>query len=249
VLADNNQFRPDTLPLRNPPAADPRFPGENDLDPFQVLPSSTDTPAVTLANTPPPLYMLYLLVAWLHTQCKLAFTACSAVLVVVAHILMAAGVTFGNGERSSYVSLTSVINNLGVEPVFQVLPICPLCMEPYPASRPTDTACDRCSTPLFKRIPSLDRRRRTTEDIVRPVLQCASMSVEAQLRAILEIPGMEDEMEQWRDVPRTPGVYNDMFDGRVPQQLKGPDGRPFFENPKPANSTELRIGGVLGFDW
>jgi hypothetical protein len=193
--------------------------------------------------------MVYLLVAWLHTQCKLAFTACGAVLVVVAHILMAAGVVYDDGQRSTYVSLTSVINNIGVEPVFQVLPMCPECMEPYPSSRAANSCCDRCAAPLFKKIPRLDRRRRTGENVVRPLLQCPSMSIESQLRAILDVPGMEDEMDHWRSVPRSPGVYNDIFDGRVTRELKGPDGRPFFENPAPAGSTELRIGVVLGFDW
>jgi hypothetical protein len=75
------------------------------------------------------------------------------------------------------------------------------------------------------------------------------MTIEAQLRGILEVPGMEDELEQWRYTTRTSGKYIDMFDGRVPRNIKAHDGHPFFENPLPAGSTELRIGLVLGFDW
>jgi hypothetical protein len=75
------------------------------------------------------------------------------------------------------------------------------------------------------------------------------MGIETQLRGILAIPGMEDELEQWRRLERRPGTYRDMFDGQVPRNIKGPDERPFFENPVPDNSTELRIGLVLGLDW
>jgi hypothetical protein len=235
------------LPLHSPPSADPRHPGENEPDPFYVPPSAVSTPSITSASTSTPLYILYLLVAWLHTQCKLAFTACGAVLVVVAHILAAANVPFG--ERPAYTTLTSVMTNLNIEPAFQVLPLCPRCMEPYPANRDTSSVCDECANPLFAHIKRHDRRHAHAEDIARPLLQCPFMSIEQQLRTLLEVPGMEDELEQWRHVPRTPGKYHDMFDGRVPQEIKGPDEQPFFENPLPPDSTELRIGLVLGFDW
>jgi hypothetical protein len=76
------------------------------------------------------------------------------------------------------------------------------------------------------------------------------MSIESQIQAILETPGMEDELEQWRYAARTSGEYHNMFDGRIARNIKACDGRPFFENPLPAAiSKELRIGLVLGFDW
>jgi hypothetical protein len=75
------------------------------------------------------------------------------------------------------------------------------------------------------------------------------MSIEAQLRAILAVPGMVQAMDAWCSVDRMTGQYKDMFDGRVAQHVKGVDGKVFFENPAPAGSKELRIGLVLGFDW
>jgi hypothetical protein len=75
------------------------------------------------------------------------------------------------------------------------------------------------------------------------------MSIEHQLRAIIDTPGMENELEKWRGAHRVEGEYNDMFDGRIARKIKGSDGRPFFENPLPTESSELRIGLVLGFDW
>jgi hypothetical protein len=221
---------PRDLPLHDAPTADPRRPGENDQDPR-------------------PLYMLYMLVSWLHTQCKLPFAACNVVLLVVINIALAAGTALGGDSHTAYVSLKSVLDNIGAEPVFQVLPVCPRCMEPYPASSTHDSTCDTCGDPLFKRIPRRTRRQPNAPDTFRPHLQQPYMGIETQLRGILAIPGMEDELEQWRRLERRPGTYRDMFDGQVPRNIKGPDERPFFENPVPDNSTELRIGLVLGLDW
>jgi hypothetical protein len=244
-----------TLTLHEVPSSDPRYPGENTPDPFRLHTTSTTTgsPSITLSSTSAPLYMLYLLVAWLHTQCKVAFSACGAVLVVVSHILLAAGVVLDAGQQSPYVTLKSVMSNVGIEPAFHILAVCPQCMEPHPSSTSPGSMCTRCESPLFKSTARRGRRARAPANdganLERPLVQYPVMSVEAQLRAILAIPGMEDEMEHFRSVPRSPGVYNDMFDGRVPREIKGPDGRPFFENPVPPGSTELRVGLTLGFDW
>jgi hypothetical protein len=169
-----------------------------------------------------------------------------AILVVVVNILAAAQVV---PEEAVYGSLISVLNYLGAEPIFQILAVCLSCIEPYPVSRSLDSTCDRCGGPLFKRTNLHIRRQEDLEAIATPLLQYPIMSIEGQLRALLDIPGMEDGLEQWRGVQRTPGKYVDMLDGRIAQGIKGPDTRPFFESPAPAGSAQLRIGLVLGFDW
>jgi hypothetical protein len=242
---------PGSLPLHTVPTADPRYPDENTPDPFfsPTTTRNTTTPSIDATTTPAPLYILYMLVAWLHTQCKLAWMACGTVLVVVSHILVAGKYKLKDGQQAPYVTLSSVLTNLGVEPEFQVLPVCPQCMEVYPNTRARDSKCDRCLSPLFKHTKTVNGRRDEDDNIVRPLLQFPRLSIEDQLRKILEIPGMEDELEHWRHVHQTLGKSNDMFDGRVAQEIKGSDGRPFFENPSPVGCTELRIGLVLGFDW
>jgi hypothetical protein len=244
---------PNTLPLRHhAPNADPRYPGENHPDPF-VVPTTflSHDRRISPVTTSPPFYLLYLLVAWLHTTCKLAFSACGAVLFVVTHILACSGGVAPNLLKSGtpYLSLRSVLDNLGVEPVFQVLAVCPKCQEPHPAAIKGPSSCVRCASPLFKEIRSHDQRRSQPHVKFQPFIQCPSMSIESQLRAILAIPGMEDEMESWRHVSRKSGEYHDMFDGRVAKDVKGPDGQPFFQNPACEGSSELRVGAVLGFDW
>jgi hypothetical protein len=241
--AARNSSAGDDLPLRRPPTADPRFPGENDVHPFYIPHATADQIRITPTNTHPALFQLYLLVAWLHTQCKLAFTACAAVLIVFANILLAAGITLEHDHPSPYVTLTSVLRNLGVEPTFAVLPLCPECLEPHPPSRTATALCKRCETPLFR-----SGQPRGSQDL-RPHLQLPVMSIEAQLHAMLAVPGMEAHLEAWRHKPREEGKYQDVFDGRVARGLKGADGCPFFENPLPANCSELRVGAVLGLDW
>jgi hypothetical protein len=140
----------DSLPIHTVPDANPRHPGKNSPDPFLVLQSSASLPSIKLTNTYGPLYMIYLLVVWLHTQFQLAWLACNAVLVVTSNILVAAGLVPAVGPGAPYGTLTLVINNLGVEPSFWVLPVCPSCMEPHPASQAPDSVCQRCLMPLFE---------------------------------------------------------------------------------------------------
>jgi hypothetical protein len=247
----------ESLPLHVAPDADPRFLNENSPDPFYMPATSMLPPSITPANTYTPWYILYMLVVWLHAQCKLAFLACDAVMVVITHIVLAdranhddAGVGFEDDRQAPYATLKTILNNMGVEPNFQVLPVCPQCSEPHPAGRSHTSTCNRCEAPLFKPLKTNGRRTGSAEPNSRPLVQYPSMSIKSQIQAILETPGMEDELEQWRYATQTSGEYHDMFDGRIARNIKACDERPFFENPLPAAiSTELQIGLVLGFNW
>ena len=84
---------------------------------------------------------------------------------------------------------------------------------------------------------------------VQPLVQFPYKSIEEQLTSMLRIPGFEDEVEKWRAIERSPGSYVDNFDGKICQELKGSDGRLFFENPLPPGNDELRIGLTFGIDW
>lgn len=229
-----------------PPPAATNNP-ENNPDPFYVLPSLSSPSYRRAADA--PIFLLYLLVSWLHTHFHLPFTACNTILVVVLNILRAAGYALTT-TPSPYVTLPSVISHLGVEPVFQVLPVCENCLEVFPSSTKPGTLCDHCSNPLFKSILRHNRRTPNDNESHRPSLQFPMKSIEAQLRDICAIPGMLGVLEEWRTKSRSPGRYGDNFDGAVCQELPGVDKRPFFENPRPQDSPpELRIGLTLGVDW
>lgn len=233
-------FSPDPI-LRDPSLAD-----ENSPDPFHIDATQSDSGTITRHNTSTPLFLLYLLVSWLHTHFHLPFLACNAVLVVVLQILHAAGFPL---PPNPYRTLATVTLRLGVEPVFQILPVCGECLEVHPSTTSTNSKCIRCELPLYKSTASRDRHAPSGAENHRPHLQFPTKSIEAHLREILTIPGMEDVMESWRYKQRTPGKYCDNFDGAVCKTILGIDGRPFFENPRSQACTELRIGLSLGVDW
>ncbi|THU96176.1 hypothetical protein K435DRAFT_819510 [Dendrothele bispora CBS 962.96] len=179
------------------------------------------------------LLQLYTLVVWLHTHFHVPFLACNVVLFVVSNIVKAVDPSIIAPPVTFYSTLPTVLNHMGVEPDFQVLPVCPSCLKPYPAST---TSCSICDAPLFRFIQSLNRRNSAGANS-NPFLQFPMKSIESQLREILLVPGMEDLLEQWRDVSRVDGEYQDIFDGAICKELKGVDGRLFFANPLPDESN------------
>lgn len=219
---------------------------ENNPDPFYS--PSVDCPTRQIrtsndAHRHPAIRLLYVLVAWLHTHFHLPFAACQAVLIVVVHILSLATTPLDTGE--TYRTLPSVLNHLGVDPEFVVLPVCPGCLEVYPASAPVSEPCARCQSPIFKCTTTSSGHER-----FRPILQFPTKSIQQQLEDILTVDGAEDVLEQWRSLSRHPGEYIDNFDGEICKTLEGPDQRPFFQNPLPPESKdELRIGLTLGVNW
>ncbi|KAF5332890.1 hypothetical protein D9758_017886 [Tetrapyrgos nigripes] len=233
---------------------DPVEPNGNFSDPFQYTHNDGDDdifPAsfgsIDATNTPAPIFLLYLLVSWLHTYCKLPFAACNVVLVVVFQIIQ----TLGAAQDPLFtpsVTLKTVLSHLGIEPNFQILPCCPECLEPHPSSTSPHHRCHRCpgNPHLFKTQAVRDKRAKPGTTSHRPRVQFAMKSVKIQLREILSVPEVEEVLDSWRNKPRSPGVYTDNFDGKVCQTIPGPDGRCFFENPPPHN--ELRIGLSLGVD-
>lgn len=222
------------------------------VDPFQYPPSSAErlpTPADVHPNR--IVYLVYLLVFWLHSQCHLPFRACNAVLVCIAIILHAAGTDL---QPTMYTTLPSVMNTLGAEPSFCIAPVCPKCMRVYPPSSSSDSQCTVCSIPLFQTqsTPSQERRGQATRDKPKPFVQFPYKSLEEQLAAMLAVPGIEDIIEQSLDRIKTsvPGKYTNIFDGRVCQELPSKDGSRFFSpSDEEVAQGEPRIGVSLGIDW
>ncbi|THU84063.1 hypothetical protein K435DRAFT_807010 [Dendrothele bispora CBS 962.96] len=226
---------------------DPLTPNKNFPDPFQHNNhddsngrTPADCPSINPAHTPTAVFLLYLL---------LPFAGCNIVLVVGFFIMETMGALLDVTATTHYVTLTTVLSHLGVEPNFPILPCCMVCKEPYPVNTPTDALCSRCKEriPLFQSRPVMNRQARLGPESWKPRLQFPMKSVEAQLWEILVIPGMEDVMESWRSKHRTPGLFTDNFNGDVCQSIPGPDSHLFFENP--ASHNELRIGLTLGIDW
>ncbi|KAJ7447760.1 hypothetical protein B0H11DRAFT_2248172 [Mycena galericulata] len=93
---------------------------ENNPDPFQYTPKPSK-PLPTASDVHPnrAVYLIYLVVFWLHAQFHLPFRACSALLSVIALAFQAANAPI---SPAIHTTLPSVINQLDAEPTFQILP-------------------------------------------------------------------------------------------------------------------------------
>ncbi|KII85388.1 hypothetical protein PLICRDRAFT_31629 [Plicaturopsis crispa FD-325 SS-3] len=207
-----------------PPAASSNKDTDDSFDPFQYSPAPVRAPP-----TPQEVHPNLLLVV------SLAFRSAGSPI-----------------NPPMVTTLPTVIAQLDAESSFKVYPVCPTCLKVYPVTTPYDHTCDRCAHPLYHPPPprTEKHRRNTAAETRRPYLQYPSKSIEEQLATILALPGMEREMESWRNKQRVPGKYVDMFDGDICKTIPGPDGSPFFfPDTEAIVPGELRIGVSLGADW
>ncbi|KAF8155108.1 hypothetical protein K438DRAFT_2026517 [Mycena galopus ATCC 62051] len=194
-----------------PPPAD----DENDPDPFYLVPQAPQRlPTATEIHPNRAVYLIYVVVFWLHSQFHLPFRACNVLLAIFALALQAGGAPIHPPIRTT---LPTVIAQLGAEPSIQILPVCPGCLEVFPLSTPTTALCSRCSHPLFPpQIPTPSQKRNNTAPAnPRPYLQFPTKSLAEQLATLLSVEGLEDEIERSLDKAkaRTFGMYKNIFDG------------------------------------
>jgi len=223
---------------------------ENTPDPFRSTTKHArrSPPMPEDIHPLPGIFLIYMLIAWLHLQFHLPFRACNAALTVFGLIIRAFGVAVDPPVLST---LGAVLLTMQLEPEFQVLPVCPNCLEVYPLQADGPTICSRCNSFIYKATPA--NAPRNANNPPTPLLRFPYKTIESQLIDILAVPGVEAELDKWRTRTRTPGKYSDIFDGDIPKKLKDHDGLPFFRNT--INSVvkgpdgELRIGLTLGVDW
>ncbi|KAJ7583887.1 hypothetical protein C8J56DRAFT_1166808 [Mycena floridula] len=249
---------PSPLPFRSPsPIPGPAIPsrskiaafrahtdpkGENSPDPFlhePSLPFIPPTPADIHPNS--FVYIIYLLVLWLHTQCHLPFWACNAILVVFGIVLRS---TAAPVDPPMYDTLKSVLNIMSAEPTFRILPVCPKCQDVYPSDIEFTAKCSQCQHPLFKTTPTPAeaRRGRTAREKPVPFLQFPEKSLQEQLAAVLQVPGIEELIEQSLHHEHVSDVYKNIFDGRICRNLEAPDVTKFFKlTPEQEAAGELRF--------
>ncbi|KAI0072971.1 hypothetical protein K474DRAFT_1686422 [Panus rudis PR-1116 ss-1] len=185
-----------------------------------------------------------MLVIWLHTHFQLPFKACNAVLYVFSVILNFLCIPL---DPPMFTTLPTIMEKMDIEPSFNILPVCVTCKRPYPENT---ASCFHCQEALYDKTPTVNQRSkgRTEREIPKPRLRYPYLSLSSQLANL--VPDIEDSLDEWRRVARKPGEYTDQFDGRVCQEVKGPDDLPFFR-PDLAEMPdgELRIGLTMGLDW
>jgi hypothetical protein len=225
---------------------------ENHPDPFLWMPSFEGRSALQEPAHPVlAVYLLYMLVAWLHTQFHVPFRACNAILVVFSLALSSMGALL---DPPIVTTLPSAMRCLDIEPNFQVLPVCPSCQEVYPSLIPKTSDCVRCGEALFQSDPTPSQQRRgfLTREIPIPRLQFLTKSISEQLIDMLGVPGLEDKMETvYEKISRhQPGEYRNIFDGKVCRELRSADGSLFFHPSEQEKAEgELQIGVTMGVDW
>ena len=219
---------------------------ENDPDPFRYELETIER-LLSAGDVHPnrTVYIIYLLVLWMHTQFHLPFRACNTFLIVVRLAFEAAGVII---DPPMFTTLPTLLSHLEAKPTFQICPVCPKCLEPHPSTTSVNTLCIKCEHPLFKlALESTDKIHTKNRQ---PFVQYPSKSLGEQIVELLAIPGMEDEMDKWREWARTEGEYHNIFDGDICKTIPGPDGLPFFRHDlKEMPDGELRLGVTVGADW
>lgn len=214
----------------------------DDPDPFQMSPeeygqinSTSDLPCHLLA--------IYAIVAWLHLKFHLPRAGCNALLWSFAIVLT----MLCPHVRLPVVTLGSCNIALGLDRPVHLLAVCPGCKEVHPDSHDTPRQCTRCEAELYIDVCTQRGSKRSRN---MPIIRYPYMSLSAQLTILLSVPGFEDSLDDWRKLSRKPGIFQDIFDGDVCKNLKGPDGKPFFDNTRGAPPDgELRIGLQWGIDW
>jgi hypothetical protein len=141
------------------PLAPDTFLQEARSDSFQYPPvdrHQTSLPTARDIHENKIVYMIYLLVFWLHAQCHLPFRACNAILVCLALIFKSAGIVLDPPIHST---LPSVMTALHADPIFQVCPVCPTCQKVYPPA----TSVESCTTQLLPQLSNagVERHVRT----------------------------------------------------------------------------------------
>ena len=151
-----------------------------------------------------------------------------------------------------FITLQSATNALRLDPPVSLLPVCPQCLDVYPAagSLHTQDSCLTCSINLF--LPDKTKRGKDRANKI-PYIKYPYLSLSQQIQSLLAIPGLKNALDEWQIKLHTPGQYQDIFDGDMCRsKLKDPDRKLFFSNSTGETKGphgELRIRVNLGVDW
>ena len=119
---------------------------------------------------------------------------------------------------------------------------CPKCHRHYAPNTSITTVCLGCDVPLFT-APShtLFQRLLGREPPPPPKISVPVAPLSQQLSDFLSRPGIEKIVEDWRKQNVIPGKLNCIMEGRVWNEILGPDGK---------SLTELRdLGVTYAMDW
>ena len=211
-------------------------------------------PSELLADSTPHWFwqIILLLTSWLHLHYHLPHAACNLILRVLRVIFVTLGAL--DIESRPPLTLNTTLKRLGLIDEFRVLPTCMKCRRMYPSTSAPDLKCSVCQIAIFQSIhgsgddvesPILESRPLK----VKPTLVTPTRPISEQLESFINQPGVEEALDAWWTRKRHSHKLTDISDGRIWGEIRGHDGRLFFENgndrPDP---DELRLALTMNFD-
>ena len=195
---------------------------------------------------------LLLLVAFLHTSFHLPFAACAILLFAFRMTLEFLKVV--DPKKTIPLTLTSLLQQMHVRDDFKSQILCPSCWEIFEPDVFTDagTLCHACDDTVFRLLTSPAQPLSAEHKINRvPYLVLPIQPLSSLLSEFLLQPGIMEELEKWASVNSQHADSDQLsaiWDGRIWQESKAPDGKPFFARNQVPDG-ELRIGVTISLDW
>lgn len=186
------------------------------------------------------------MVVLLHTRYHVTFRASALILSILSIIYIALGIL--QPENPLPTTLQTALHRLDLGDHFSINPMCVVCSSVLEPGVPTDTVCPNCETAIFKPATTRLYYRLTGRKppLPPPRLVAPIHLLSEQLADLLARPGIEEECERWKSLPRNPNELSDISHGRIWKEMKGSDGKLFFDPQD--TSGELRIGVTVGSD-
>ena len=187
--------------------------------------------------------IIILLTTWAHVSFHVPKRVLEVIMKVLKGIFTA--IRQMEGVQEAPITLKTAFKSLGLEDNFVVFPMCVTCRRIYSKDDLSeDFLCTYCDKELFNETGKTKKKARKRT----PCLQFPFRPVSSQLSEFLNREGIEDALDSWRQ-RTSDDTLRDMMDGHIWKELKGHDGKPFFNtDPNREDKHELRIGITLGFD-
>jgi hypothetical protein len=145
------------------------------------------------SNTMLPLYLVvvYVTVTWLDLQWHLPRAACNALLSIFTFLL----IILLPQLKAPFLTLQSATNTLQLDPPVFLLPVCPQCLDVFPAagSLHTQDSCLTCSINLF--LPDKTKRGKNWANKIL-CFKYPYLSLSQQIQSLLAIPGLENALDE-----------------------------------------------------
>ena len=189
---------------------------------------------------------IILFVTWAHVS----FHVPVRVLEVLLKVQKAINKKLGHldGIEDAPVTVKTAFKSLGLVDNFIVFAMCTSCRRIFEREDLGENLdCTHCNNALFTESGRQKKGKDASQNL-RPCLQFPFRPLSSQLSELLNREGIEDALDSWR-ARESDEVLRDIMDGKVWKELKGHNGKPFFNNDKNReDKDELRIGITLGFD-